>query len=145
MTLQPVVVALDYGRKRIGIAVSSPLGTVHPRPRLNRRTLEQDLGALRELVLDANAAEAVLGLPHNMDGTISAMEREVREFAKKLAATCDLPVFGVDERLTSAEADDRLKELELDGRERTRRIDSAAACILLEEYKHAAGTAERLA
>ena len=145
MTLQPVVVALDYGRKRIGIAVSSPLGTVHPRPRLNRKTLEQDLGALRELVLDANAAEAVLGLPHNMDGTISAMEREVREFAKKLAAACDVPVFGVDERLTSAEADARLKELELDGRERKRRIDSAAACIVLEEYKNAVGTAERLA
>ena len=145
MALQPVVVALDYGRKRIGIAVSSPLGTVHPRPRLNRRTLEQDLNALAELVLDTNATAAVLGLPHNMDGTVSAMEREVREFARKLAATCDLPVFGVDERLTSAEADARLKELDLNGRERKLRIDSAAACIVLEEYKNATGTAERLA
>jgi len=145
MTLQPVVVALDYGRKRIGIAISSPLGTVHPRPRLDRQTLELDLKALAELVLDTNATEAVLGLPHNMDGTVSAMEREVRVFAKKLAAACDLPVFGVDERLTSAEADARLKELDLNGRERKRRIDSAAACIVLEEYKNATGTAERLA
>ena len=76
--MEGVFVGLDYGRKRIGIAVSTALGTVHPRPRLLRSTPDQDLAALKELALDAEAEAFVIGLPHNMDGTVSDMEKEVK-------------------------------------------------------------------
>ena len=99
-----VLLALDYGTKRIGIAVSTPLGTVHPRPRLRRTTLEKDLDALNALVEENEAEAVVMGLPHNMDGSESEMEREVRAFAKELARRCPIPIYGTDERLTSEAA-----------------------------------------
>jgi len=135
MTLRKeILVGIDYGRKRIGIAVSTPLGTVHPRPRLERRTEPADLAALEAVFLDTGAQAIVMGLPHNMDGTTSGMEREARAFAKRLAQACGLPVFGCDERLTSVEADAMLRDQELDGRARKRRRDSAAACLLLRDF-----------
>ena len=129
-----IVVGLDYGRKRIGLAVSSALGTVHPRPRLERTDPQRDLEAIRTLAAESEAEALVFGLPHNMDGTESAMEKEVRAFAKLAGAACELPVLGVDERLTSEEADSRLRSQGLDGRERKRRVDSAAACIVLQDF-----------
>jgi len=125
---------LDYGRKRIGVAVATALGTVHPRPRLDRTTTPADLAALRALVEETQAAGVVVGLPHNMDGSESAMEREVRAFAVSLAAACGVPVYGADERLTSEAADSALKGRFTDWRDRKRRLDSAAACILLQDF-----------
>lgn len=132
--LEASFVGLDYGRKRIGIAVATPLGTVHPRPRLDRTTLERDLAAIHEVVEDAAAGAIVVGLPHHMDGSESDMEREVRAFATELARVCGVPIYGMDERLTSEAADTVLKNRDLHGRERKRRIDSAAACIVLQDF-----------
>ena len=100
-----VLLALDYGRKRIGVAVSTALGTVHPRPRLERTSAAADLAALRAIAEECGAEGVVIGLPHHMDGTASDMEREVRAFAKGLAAALELPVFGMDERLTTEAAE----------------------------------------
>jgi len=140
-----VLLSLDYGRRRIGIAVSTPLGTVHPRPRLERTTLEADLRALAEMAGEADAEAIVIGLPHHMDGTVSDMEREVRTFAVALAAACGLPVFGVDERLTTEAADSALRAGTRGWRERKARRDSAAACLLLQDYLDAGGRGERIA
>jgi len=140
-----VLLGLDYGRKRIGIAVSTPLGTVHPRERLERSTLEEDLAALRALVEEAGAEAIVIGLPHHMDGTLSDMEREVRAFAVALAAACGVPVFGGDERLTTEAADSALRATKKHWRDRKARRDSAAACIVLQDYIDDRGRAERIA
>ena len=141
----PVLLGLDYGRKRIGIAVSTPLRTVHPRPRLERTTLEDDLATLAALVEETGAGAIVIGLPHHMDGKISDMEREVREFAEAVAATCDLPVFGADERLTTEAAESALRQTAKGWRERKLRRDSAAACIVLQDYLDAPARAEKIA
>ena len=129
-----ILVGLDYGRKRIGLAVTTALGTVHPRPRLERTDVERDLAALEAFAAEAGAEALVFGLPHNMDGTESEMEREVRAFARQAAAACGLPAYGVDERLTSEQADSLLRSQGLDGRQRKRRVDSAAACIVLQDF-----------
>jgi putative Holliday junction resolvase len=140
-----VLLGLDYGTKRIGIAVSTPLGTVHPRPRLERTTLEEDLEALRALVEETGAGAIVIGLPHHMDGKTSDMEREVREFAAELAGACGVPVFGADERLTTEAAESALRQAATHWRDRKARRDSAAACIVLQDYLDAQGRGERIA
>lgn len=139
-----VFVGLDYGRKRIGLAISTPLRTVHPRPRLERTGEKRDLAHLCALAVEAEAEAFVLGLPHNMDGTLSEMEKEVRAFALRLAGASGLPVYGSDERLTSEAAESALRQQELRGRERKAKRDSAAACILLTEFLEGGGAAERL-
>jgi len=143
-----VLVGLDYGRARIGVAVSTVLGTVHPRPRLDRTELQEDLGALRDLIEDTQADAVVLGLPHHMDGSESDMEREVRAFAAQLHAACGVPIYGTDERLTSEAAESILSKSHRDWRDRKARRDSAAACLLLQDFVDAAGLgteAERIA
>ena len=136
-----VFLALDYGTKRIGIAVSTPLDTVHPRPRLLRTTLDRDLEALNALIEENEAEAVVMGLPHNMDGSESEMEREVRAFAKELAKRCQLPIYGTDERLTSEAATSILGS----SRAAKEKRDSAAACIFLQDYLTQGTQGERIA
>ena len=145
MGMHPIYLGLDYGRKRIGIAVSSALGTVHPRPRLERTTLQEDLEALTGLAEEARAEGIVLGLPHHMDGSVSEMEQEVREFAAKLAEACGLPVLGTDERLTSEAAESILQKRHKHWWDRKERRDSAAACLLLQDFIDAGQKAEKIA
>ena len=140
-----VYLGLDYGRKRIGIAVSTPLGTVHPRPRLERTTPERDLAALRELVAEIEAKAVVLGLPHHMDGSPSEMELEVRAFAKALAKACGRPVYGSDERLTSEAAETILRSRQVYGRANRERRDSAAASLVLQDFLSAGQEGEQIA
>jgi putative Holliday junction resolvase len=140
-----VTLGLDYGRKRIGVAVSTPLGTVHPRPRLARTTLEKDLAALAGLVEETGATRIVVGLPHHMDGTTSEMEEEVRRFAVALAVACRVPVYGSDERLTSEAAERILRIGGSSGRARKERRDSAAASLVLQDFLDAGNHGERIA
>ncbi len=140
-----VLLGLDYGTKRIGIAISTPLRTVHPRPRLERTTPGEDLAALHTLVEETGAEAIVIGLPHHIDGTTSDMEREVRAFAAELAAVTGRPVFGADERLTTEAADSALRHTKKHWRDRKARRDSAAACIVLQDYLDAQERGERIA
>jgi putative Holliday junction resolvase len=139
-----VLLALDYGRKRIGLAVSTALGTVHPRPRLERTSPAEDLRALKAVAEECGAEAVVVGLPHHMDGTASDMEREARAFAALVAAELGVPVYGMDERLTTEAAESALRATESRGRARKARRDSAAACIVLQDFLGAT-TRERIA
>ena len=93
----------------------------------------------------AQAQGIVLGLPHHMDGTVSEMEREVRAFAAQLAGASGLPVLGSDERLTSEAAERILKQSHKDFRDRKARRDSAAACLVLQDFLNAGEKAEQIA
>ena len=142
--MQRILVGVDYGRKKMGLAFSTQIGSVHPRPRLERRTLPEDLQALYALAEEVHARAFVLGLPHNMDGSQSEMEAEVRVFAKQLAGHGDLPVYGVDERLTTEAAEEMLREAQVDARKRKLLRDSAAACILLQDVLQGGAETEPL-
>lgn len=135
------VVGLDVGTKRIGVAVSDPLGwTAQAHSVVARRTLEWDLQVLAGLVADLEAARVVVGLPLRLDGSEGPAAESVKEFATALANVIAVPVELYDERLTTAEAEGVLLAGDLSRRRRRQVIDKVAAALILDGYlRHAAG------
>jgi putative Holliday junction resolvase len=129
------VLAIDYGRKRWGLALSDDLG-VTSRPlatwiRTNRR---RDITRLRELVRREGVRRIVVGLPLHLDGAPSEMSAEAGRFAVQLGRQLGLPVALADERLTSWQAAQEHKP---------RRGDVGLDALILEEYLHHNAHAER--
>jgi len=130
------ILAVDYGSKRIGLAVTDPLGyTVQPLPYVPRRSRRQALSELVRVAGEKSVRRIVVGLPKSLDGTLGPKARECTNFADQLGVESGLPVELFDERFTTAEAERILIE-ELDvSRERRKHVrDSLAACLLLESY-----------
>ncbi|MHC4390633.1 MAG: Holliday junction resolvase RuvX [Planctomycetota bacterium] len=127
---------LDYGTKRIGVAVTDPLGMLaHPLTTIENTGPEAVLEALRAIVYDKSAVRIVLGLPLNMDDSEGAAARKARAFAKTLREALQVEVELIDERLTTVDADLRLRAAGIrDWRERKKRIDQAAAAVILEDW-----------
>lgn len=122
------ILALDYGARRVGVAVSDELGLfAHPRPPLTVRSLEEAVAAVRTLVEAEPVVEVVVGVPVGLGGGETAQTREVRAFIERLRTTLDVPVTEADERLTTAEA-----RRWAEGRARRRALDSWAAAIMLQ-------------
>jgi putative Holliday junction resolvase len=135
------IVGLDIGERRIGVAISDATRTLaRPVGVLARPASEADAVRLvaeriRELAAEEDGVESiVLGLPKRLDGSPSEMTSRVQAFAEKLRAATRLPVALQDERLSSREAESRLALREKDWRARKRKIDAAAAAIILQDY-----------
>jgi len=126
---------VDYGQKRIGVAVSDPLGiAAHPVGVVAGGDDEEAARQLAEIARERETDRVVLGLPLNMDGSTGPQAKRVLRFAKTLRRQ-GLKVDTYDERLSSREADERLRHAGLrDWRKRKRRIDQAAACVILEGW-----------
>ena len=103
------IAGIDFGRKRIGLAVSDGQGA-YPIGVMERRSLKYDLDAIRSRLADREVSLIVVGLPLNVDGTEGPSARAARAFAEHLGSATGLPVEMFDERLTSVEADERLRE-----------------------------------
>lgn len=132
------MVALDYGRRRIGVAVSDP-GRILALPHgtiEHRGPAGEPPDGLLALLRRLEPAEVLVGIPFNMDGSAGEMALEARRFADGLRAVLGIPVVERDERLSSLEADRRLSESGLPrGRRREKgRRDMLAAAVLLEDY-----------
>lgn len=128
------ILAVDYGRKRIGLAVSDPLGVMaHGLQTLERRSLRKDLAWLRRLIVEQEVGLVVVGNPIHLDGTPSEMGAEAEEFAVRLSEEARVPYRMWDERLTSQEAGHLLRET---GRraERNGSVDQLAAQIILNSF-----------
>ncbi|HYB61212.1 MAG TPA: Holliday junction resolvase RuvX [Methylomirabilota bacterium] len=124
------VLAIDYGRKRWGLALSDVMGLIsRPLATWNRTNRRRDLARLRELVRLHSVRRIVVGLPLQMDGTPSEMSEEASRFALRLRKELGLPVELLDERLTSWEAG---REVRRAGR--SPGIDALAATVILREY-----------
>lgn len=128
------VIGLDHGARRIGLAVGdTETGMAFARPALRRRNLDHDLARLVELCGEERAGTVVIGLPLNADGSEGSQAAAVRQFGERLERV-GLPVVYEDERLTTWEAGERLRD---EGRRPTRRsgeLDSAAARLILQQY-----------
>jgi putative Holliday junction resolvase len=136
------VLAVDWGKRRLGLAVSDPTGLIAQALRGvevhgQRHALDQVCEAAREWEAEA----VVVGLPLLMDGTEGQAAREVRSFAEALAARSGLPVATLDERLTTVQAERALREgrgrrgAAAGRRARARAdVDVAAAVLLLQSY-----------
>ncbi len=139
------VMALDYGTKATGVAVSDELRlTARPLTTLRRQKLPklsdaQVAARVVELVAEYEIGLLLVGLPLNMDGTSGAAVAKVERFVAQLKASTDVPIQMMDERLTSRAADERLRAQGADARERKAKSDEYAALILLEDFL--AGTA----
>ena len=125
------VMALDWGTRRIGIAVSDELGiAAHGLPTLNRKNVRKDLDALKDLIRQRGIATVIVGKPLNLDGTESRASGLAFRFARRLAKHANVRVKLWDERLTSWEAESLM------GRARRDRgaTDRMAAILLLESF-----------
>lgn len=125
------VMALDWGKRRIGVAVSDDLGVAaHGLRTLVRTTKRQDFDALIDLIRERNIETVIVGNPLHLDGTKSSSSNQAARFAFQLARHAGVPVEMWDERLTSWEAKNVLGSRPKDPGE----IDRLAAVILLESY-----------
>lgn len=125
------VMALDWGARRIGIAVSDALGvSSNGLPTLQRTNIDSDLRALTDIVRSRRIGKVVVGRPLHMNGAAGKSANLAEQFARRLAKRAAIDVVLWDERLTSWEAESLLQP-----RRRTKgSIDQAAAILLLESY-----------
>ena len=133
--MQSRILALDLGKKRIGLAISDPLGiTAQGLPNLVRTRKRADLAALDQLVRERQVGLILMGNPINMRGDEGRQSAWVREFAEALEKRTGLPVKLWDERLTSVEANRVLRSSGISIEKRAAAVDRLSAVILLQSY-----------
>jgi putative Holliday junction resolvase len=134
------VIGIDFGERRIGVAVSDATGTLARPLKTIERGISDDeaIEAVHGIVADLASEDAVgaivVGLPAHLDGTPSPQTARVTTMIARLTARLTLPVFTQDERLSSREAEERLSLREKDWRKRKAKLDAAAAAVILQDY-----------
>jgi putative holliday junction resolvase len=139
-TAQPVgqpprILALDFGARNIGLAVSDELGvTAQGLQTLRRRNKRNDFDHLRRVIKQFHVTEIVMGLPLRMSGSEGIQSDKVHVFAEELRRRFKLPVHLFDERLTSVEANRLLRETDMSTRHRAGVVDQLAAVLILQSF-----------
>lgn len=132
------VLGIDYGERRVGLALSDETGTIaSPLPTLKRRKGKRPpVAPVARLAEEHGVEELVIGLPLTLDGDESDWTREVREFGRKLGERTGCPVHFRDERMTSVRAERAVRSLGLSrqAREEKERVDAAAAVLILQGH-----------
>ncbi len=132
------ILGVDYGQRRVGLAVSDPTGTIaQPLPTLTRRAGKRPpVQAIADLAREWQVEALVVGLPLTLAGDESDWTRETRAFGQKLAERTGLPLHFVDERMTSVRAERAVRSLGLrrSEREDKARVDAAAAVLILQAF-----------
>jgi putative Holliday junction resolvase len=127
--------ALDYGDRRIGLALSDPMGLVaRPLMTLTRTTRARDLDRIRAIIGEHDVRRIVVGLPLDMDGGRGARARITEAFIGTIRGATGLPVIPWDERLTTVQAERILISGDVSRARRRRVIDQVAAVIVLQAY-----------
>ena len=127
--------ALDIGSKRIGIAVSDLTGLyAFPLTTILRKNISDDIDKIYKLLIEKEAKELIIGLPISLSGNEGIQAEIVRSFGKLLDDNIDIPIFYVDERYSSVQAEDRLINAGVSPSRNRKRIDAAAAAIILQSY-----------
>ena len=129
------ILGLDYGNKRIGIAICDELGlTAQGLPTIIRKNRAQVLEAIRGLIGNYGVESIVIGYPVRLDGTEGIQCEKVNRFASRLEATFALPVIRRDETLTTREAEGILREAGMHRDKRKNMVDRLAATLILQGY-----------
>lgn len=127
------LLAIDYGKKKVGIAISTPDHAVSlPLKIIKEESEKKKINAIIEIIKERKVCALIMGLPLNMDGTKSEQSLAVEEFANKLIGRIDLPMFFQDERLSSKAADSFLKSFGMKRKERNQKDDLTASSMILE-------------
>lgn len=129
------ILAIDYGSKRVGLALSDPTGSLaSPLPFVPATPFAKLYGTIKALVREKEIDLILVGLPRNMDGTYGPSARAAEEFARRLREVVVIPIRMIDERLSTVEASKKLREGGRDSRQQKTKIDSASAQVLLQSF-----------
>jgi putative Holliday junction resolvase len=129
------ILAIDFGARKIGLAVSDELGlTAQGLETYYRSNKKTDFDHLRRTIKQYNVTEIVMGLPLRMSGAEGIQAEKVQAFAEELRRKFKLPVELFDERLTSVEANRVLRETEMSIRRRAEVVDQLAAVLILQSF-----------
>jgi putative Holliday junction resolvase len=129
------ILAIDYGEKNIGIACCDALQlTVSPLPSIPNAGRKDFVRKIKALVLDLDIRELILGIPLNMDGSGNDSVLRIERLMQLLKTTLELPLTGVDERLTTIEATEYWNQMNRRQQKKYRTVDSLAAALILERY-----------
>jgi putative Holliday junction resolvase len=129
------VLAFDFGEKRIGVATGETLlGSAHPLTVIRAESNDDRFAAIGKLIAEWQPVQLVVGLPTHADGTPHDTTRLAQKFAERLRRRFHLPVAFADERLTSLDAEERLRETGRDGRAARPLLDAVAAQLILQTW-----------
>ena len=131
----PIILGLDVGDVRIGAAISDELGfAAHPLCTITRKNRKTDLAAICDLINTHQVDAVVIGLPLMLSGEIGIQAEKVQKFANRLKQEARIPIHLWDERLTTVEAEDILRDAGKPRNKRRQVIDQVAAVLILDEY-----------
>ena len=129
------ILGIDYGGKRVGLAISAPVGFIaQGLPTIERKDGEDYLEELAEVIKEKEVSEIVVGLPRNMNNTIGEKAEEVLVFVETLKSRFGIPVHTVDERLTTVRAHKVMSGAGMSKRGKKKRVDMIAAQFILQCY-----------
>jgi len=129
------ILSLDFGEKRIGVAVSDALNIIAQSVgTIERRGIKNDLKKIKDLVREHDAGMLIVGLPLNMDGTEGKSANRAIDFVNELKKEIDIRVEMADERLTTAQGERIFLEADLSRKKRKKNIDKIAAQLILQSY-----------
>jgi putative Holliday junction resolvase len=134
------ILGIDYGEKRIGLALSDISNMVARSLKVLNRDTTRDLFEEIKTIVDENEIEQiVIGLPKNMNGSIGKKGKEVLAFVKVLEKGVKVPIVTWDERLTTVSAEKVLRQADLSRKKRKGILDKLSACIILQNYLDSIG------
>lgn len=129
------LLAFDFGEKRIGVATGETLlGSAHPLTTIHAESNDDRFAAIGKLVAEWQPVGLVVGLPTHADGTPHEMTRLAQKFGERLQRRFALPVFYADERLTSLDAEARLRETGRNSKTAKPLLDAVAAQLILQTW-----------
>jgi putative Holliday junction resolvase len=129
------VLAFDFGEKRIGVATGETLlASAHPLTVIRAESNDERFAAIGKLITEWQPEHLVVGLPTHADGTPHEMTRLASKFAERLHRRFALPVSWVDERLSSLDAESRLRETGRNARSAKPLLDAVAAQLILQTW-----------
>ncbi len=129
------ILGIDFGERRIGLALSDPLGKIaSPFLTFDTRADGDFYQRIEQLIEKENVSQIVLGMPRNMDGSIGKKGKEVLEFSKKLSLRLKIPITFWDERLTTVESLRVLRDAGAKLRKHKDKVDMLSAAFILQAY-----------
>jgi putative Holliday junction resolvase len=132
------ILAVDYGQKRTGLAISDPLGIFgQPLETIAASDPKEVASRISAVCVERGVVTIVLGLPRSMDNTLGPKAEETLAFRNILASHTQVPIVTWDERLTTVQAERSLRDADMSRKKRQQRVDAVAAQIILQGYMDA--------
>ena len=129
------ILGLDFGTRRIGLALSDPTGTLaSPLPFLKNSRPSDVASKLKALTETHQITTVVIGLPRNLDGTYGPAAQKVRDFITQIQPHLSAKIIPQDERLTTVQASRGLSQMGLNQKELRKKVDCSAASLILQQY-----------